>query len=187
MTHDNKDTDGIPSPPHPLQREEPLPSQTVKSGIDDPVALQRVEQLLESATYRRADLDVDFLDQDDVRGARLQLDYLKPELHLRERGIEHTIVVFGGTRIPEPKAAKRKLQARRRALEEDPENSDLAKRVEIAERVLTKSAYYEVARDLGEMVGLAGKGPGDCRVTLMTGGGPGIMEAANRGAFEAGA
>jgi len=125
MTNDSNDPDGIPSPPHPLQREEPLPSQSVKSSMDDPVARQRVEHLLASATYRRADLDVGFLDKDDVRGARLQLDYLKPELHLRARGIEHTIVVFGGTRIPEPGAARRKVQAQRRALEESPDDPDL--------------------------------------------------------------
>lgn len=183
MTNDEKDTDDIPSPPHPVKREEPLPSQSAKPTIDDPAAQQRVEQLLASDTYRRADLDVGFLDQDDVRGARLQLDYLKPELHLRARGIKHTIVVFGGTRIPEPRAARRKVLERRRALEKSPDNPDLKKRVEIAESVFEKSRYYDVARELGEIVGRSGTGPGDCRVTLMTGGGPGIMEAANRGAF----
>lgn len=187
MTNDSNDPDGIPSPPHPLQREEPLPSQSVKSSMDDPVARQRVEHLLASATYRRADLDVGFLDKDDVRGARLQLDYLKPELHLRARGIEHTIVVFGGTRIPEPGAARRKVQAQRRALEESPDDPDLRKRLEIAERILETSAYYDVARELGQIVGSSGGGCGDCRITLMTGGGPGIMEAANRGAFDVGA
>jgi len=187
MTKIDKDTDDIPSPPHPLRREEPLPSQSVKPKIDDPAALQRVEQLLASDTYRRADLDVGFLDRDDVRGARLQLDYLKPELHLHARGIKHTIVVFGGTRIPEPEAARRKVLARRHELEKSPDNPDLKRRVEIAERILKKSRYYDVARELGQIVGGSGKGPGDCRVTMMTGGGPGIMEAANRGAFDVGA
>lgn len=187
MTSDEKHPENIPRPPDPLAREKPLPSQSVKPDVDDPAARQRVEQLLASDTYRRADLDVGFLDLDDVRGARLQLDYLKPELHLRARKIEHTIVVFGGTRIPEPQAARREVLARRHALEENPKNPDLKKRVEIAESVLEKSSYYGVARKLGEIVGRSGNGPGDCRITLMTGGGPGIMEAANRGAFDVGA
>lgn len=185
MADDKDDPDSIPSPPNPLQRAEPLPSQSVKSSIDDPAARQRVEQLLASDTYRRADLDVGFLDLDDVRGARLQLDYLKPELHLRKQGIEDTIVVFGGTRIPEPGAARRKVQARQAALKESPENPDLKKRLDIAESILEKSAYYSVARELGAIIGRSGGGTGDRRVTLMTGGGPGIMEAANRGAFDA--
>jgi len=187
MTDAKDKPDGIPRPPHPLHRIEPLPSQLVKSSMDDPDAQQRVEKLLASDTYRRADLDVGFLDLDDVRGARLQLDYLKPQLHLRKQGIEHTIVVFGGTRIPEPGAARRKVEALQLELKKGLTSPDLQKRLEIAEKVLAKSVYYDVARELGAIVGRSGSGAGDCRVTLMTGGGPGIMEAANRGAFDAGA
>jgi len=178
---------GIPSPPDPVHRAERLPWEEVKSHKDDPEAFQRVEELLHSDTYRRADLDIGFLDNDDLRGVRLQLDYRKPELHLCAHGIEHTIVVFGGTRILEPDAARRNLEELISILEHSPDDPALPERIRIAERVLAKSVYYDIAREFGAIVGRSGTGPDDCRLTLMTGGGPGMMEAANRGAFDVGA
>ena len=177
----------LPPPPNPARRSEALPWQSVKPYQDDPEAMQRVSELLNSIAYRPADTDIEFLDNDDVRGPRLELDYLKPELHLRSQGIKHTIVVFGGTRICEPCAARRDVASLEHAIADDPDNASLVKRLKIAERVSVKSVYYDMARDFGGIVGRWGAGPEDCRVTLMTGGGPGIMEAANRGAFDVGA
>lgn len=152
----------------------------------DPEAERRVRNVLQSAAYQRADRDVDFLNDNDVRGTRLQLDYLKPELNLRRQGIEQTIVVFGSSRIPDPVIAKDRVDELRAAEENAPGDATLTKKLRIAERVLANSAYYTVAREFAMLVAKSGKGPHDPRVTVMTGGGPGIMEAANRGAFDAG-
>jgi uncharacterized protein (TIGR00730 family) len=173
------------APEPPSERREPLPWQEPKPAAEDPGAPARVQRLLESPTYRQADQDVDFLNLDATRGVRLQIDYLKAELGLEERGVEHTVVVFGSTRIREPIAAQRRLVELSAQVSTAPSDTDLARRVRVAERLLAKSHYYDIARELGRLVG--GCAGGACRVLLMTGGGPGVMEAANRGAFDVGA
>ena len=177
----------IPRPPHPRRRHQPLPSEEPKSSEEDPAAPERVRTLVRSPAYREADQDVDFLAQDEVRGVRLELDYLKAELLLEAQDIKHTIVVFGSTRIPEPKAAEREVSLLRQALEERGPDAELERRLRVAERLRAKSRYYEVARELGRLVGAAEKNREGGRLVVATGGGPGMMEAANRGAFEAGA
>lgn len=167
-------------------RRDPLPWSKIKSAEDDPDAPARVRALLASPTYRQADQDVDFLQHDATRGVRLQIDYAKPELGLRERGVEDTIVVFGSTRIRERGSALRLVTALREQLATAPGDAKLERQLGVAERLLENSRYYDVAREFGRLIGNCAAN-GDCRLLLMTGGGPGIMEAANRGAFDVGA
>jgi len=177
----------IPAPPHPDKRREALPWQEPKPIADDPEASGRVQAILDSPSYRRADMDLDFIAQDGVRGVRLQIDYLKPELLLEAHGCHQTIVVFGSTRICEPVAALRKVEALRASLESEPTNRELGRRLAIAERIHAKSHYYDVAREFGRLVGSANNGARKHHTVITTGGGPGMMEAANRGSFDVGA
>ncbi len=127
--------------------------------------------------YRLAFQDMDFLLRQDLRPVRFQLELLKPELLLDEAKVRSTLVVYGSARIPEPEAADALIAAAAT-------DSQRA----IAERLKAKSIYYEEARQLAR---LASQEPADAEgwrnFVVCSGGGPSIMEAANRGAQDVGA
>ena len=137
---------GVPVPPHPRERRVPLPWRRPKAADEDPAASRSVQAIRESPSYRLVEHDPEFLARPDVRGARLQIEYLKPDTILADQHIQHTIVVFGSTRIPEPAAARRNVEALGAALRANPENTELRLRLATANRVLAKSHYYDGAR-----------------------------------------
>ncbi len=123
-----------------------------------------------SPTYRLAFADDEFLTSEDIRGVRFQLEYLKPEMRLREHGINSTVVLFGGARIPEPGkpawAAKNETQK---------------KNLEAASR------YYDEARRFAQLASQTSLTLASKEFVVVTGGGAGVMEAGNRGATDMGA
>jgi len=143
-----------------------------------------LELLLHSPSYRVAYRDTEFLSRAELRPVRMQLELLKPELAFREQNIRSTIVVFGSTRILEPVAAQAVLDAARAQLEGRPGDPARQRAVARAERVAAKSHYYEMARKFAGLVSQTGQTDGDRHYVVITGGGPGIMEAANRGAYD---
>ncbi len=177
----------MPAPAHPKDRIEALPGQRPKPAEDDSRAPEALRRILQSASYLEADQDVDFLRGNATRGIRLQLDFLKAESLLEEHQVAHTIVVFGSTRIREPQAAKRAVDSCVKALAASPNDETLRRQLEITRSIAEKSRYYKIARKFGQIVGAAGERAVGGRIMIMTGGGPGIMEAANRGAHDAGA
>jgi uncharacterized protein (TIGR00730 family) len=177
----------VPPPPHPIHRREPLPWEHPKPDEEDPEAWEKIEVILRNPSYRTAIEDAQFLSRDDARGPRLEIDYLKPQRILEDHEIDASIVVFGSTRIPEPSAASRRVELLKARVEHEADDPELRRQLRVAERILDKSRYYSVARDLGRLVGEAGKDNPARRLVIMTGGGPGIMEAANRGAYDVGA
>jgi len=169
------------------KKQKRLPWEHPKLQEEDPRSIELVKTIMNSPTYTIAEKDVQFLSSYEARGIRLELDYLKVELKMNEYGIESTIVVFGSARIVERSTAMKKLYQVEELIEKDPSNQKNLNELYVAERMVEKSIYYDDARKFGQLVGASGDAVEDCRVTLMTGGGPGIMEAANRGAYDVGA
>lgn len=148
---------------------------------------KQIKAIISDPTYEIAEEDKNFIYSDEARGVRLQLDYLKAEVKMQKQGIDHTIVVFGSARIVEFDSAMEKLKKIEKELQGSPHSESHLSALKRAESMVRKSHYYDEARKFGQLVGKSGKSPEDCHVTLMTGGGPGIMEAANRGALDVGA
>jgi uncharacterized protein (TIGR00730 family) len=144
----------------------------LRTSVQDVDALKRAPQTpqTESPTYRLAFSDDEFMTSEDTRGIRFQLEYLKPEFRLRERGINSTVVLFGGARIPEP--GKPAWAAH---------NETQKKNLEAASR------YYDEARRFAQYASITSRALDYKDYVVVTGGGPGVMEAGNRGAAEVGA
>jgi uncharacterized protein (TIGR00730 family) len=137
-----------------------------------------------ASSYTLAYQDTAFLLRDELRPVRLQLELLKPELVQQENQIDSTVVIFGSARIKAPREARTDLAALQAQADQDPSDAVLARRLARARRDLDNSRYYEEARRLGRLIS---RSTANGRMVVVTGGGPGIMEAANRGAYESGA
>ena len=144
----------------------------LRTSVEDIDAAKRAADTAQtkSPAFRLAFADDDFLISEDLRGVRFQLEYLKPEFRLRERGINSTVVLFGGARIPEP--GKPAWAAR---------NETQKKNLELASR------YYDEARKFAQYASVTSQATDYRDFVVVTGGGPGVMEAGNRGAADVGA
>ena len=155
-------------------------------GDDIALVTENMEAILRSPSYRLAQDDQVLLERTEMRGVRMLLELGKPELAFQEDNIESTVIVFGGTQIIERNASERRLSEARRNQAIDVEDPKLIREVQRNERLVELSHFYDDARQFARLVSIDNQCDEKRSYVVVTGGGPGIMEAANRGAFDVG-
>ena len=155
-------------------------------GDDVALVAENMERILSSSSYALAQDDPGLLTREEMRGVRMLLELGKPEIGLQADNIKSTVIVFGGTQIVDRSAAERRLSEAKRSAESAPADQAVAREVERAEMLLSMSRFYDDARMFARIVSIDNQCEDERDYVITTGGGPGIMEAANRGAFDVG-
>ena len=139
-----------------------------------------------SSAYRLAFDDLDFLVREELRPMRLLLELTKPELVLQEHKVLHTVVIFGSARTPSPEIVDAEEEKLSLQMQIAPRNPALLLQQKHLHFQRIQSRYYAEARRLAEIITERSKSEEGAKALVITGGGPGVMEAANRGALDAG-
>jgi len=146
---------------------------------------KNLELIISSNNYQLAHEDRELLNSDEMRGVRMLLEINKPEKILEEQNILSTIIVFGGASLTDKSSINNRLELAKNSLTKDPSSSDLQRELTRLKNLQSISHYYDSAREFAKIVSRQNQKEHCNSHVIVTGGGPGIMEAANRGAFDA--
>ena len=152
---------------------------------DQELVSKNLELIISSSNYQLAHEDRELLNSDEMRGVRMLLEINKPEKILEEQNILSTIIVFGGASLSDKSSIDHRIELVKNSLTKDPSSSNLERELTRLKNLQSISHYYDSAREFAKIVSRQNQKEHCNSHVIVTGGGPGIMEAANRGAFDA--